>query len=190
MNGGRYPYPVATWFGDTFYGTYVAADRWAGLGHVQDLMRAGAGPEIFFCPFSDVYGDWDAWPANTWTAPFRPSWAPGEIRVYTDYALLTYRGYPYTALLSDGRWPAMNDRADGDTPIVADRLHQRLSNPALHGGWWHGGGWPEGLYNADCNTLFHDGYVLHTSAGEFDWEKPGIIMGSSSQDAFWFALDH
>ena len=187
MNDGKYPWPVSTWFGDHFCGQWNAQDAWAGLGHVKQLMQVGGKPEIFYCPFGPNYGNWDRWSASTWTTPFRPSWSPDNVRTYTGYLLITHRG---GTRFADGRGASGTCETDDDLPIVADRLHVRLSNSALHGGWDHGGGWPEGLFNASGNTLFNGGYVRHVDANEFDWGRPGIVMGSTSQDAFWFATEY
>jgi len=197
MNDGWYPYPVNNWWGYMFTARKVAgtSDPWVPLTQVTQLKQAGAGPQIFFCPFDENYGDWDSWPANTWTTPYTPSWAPDEVRVYIGYNFLIYKawgsafGGPYGHThFSDGRYAVGNDGCDDDIPLVADMLHCR-ANMLIMNGWYHGGGLPDGLFNADGNTLMKGGYVVHTAAGEWDWNKPGIVMGSSSRDQFWFALE-
>ena len=191
MNEGWYPYPVDNWFGGKFYAEKVAGvgDPWVALTHVIQLKQVGAGPQIFFCPFDPNYGDWETWPANTWTTPYRPPHAPDQVRVYVGYTLLTYRGYGGSRpTFSDGRFPTCHDDCDDDIPLVADMLHCR-ANMLIMNGWYHGGGLPDGLFNADGNTLMKGGAVVHTRAGDWDWNAPGIVMGSSSRDQFWFALE-
>jgi len=190
MNKGRYPYPLTTYSGVYFQGATVPQNLWAGLAQVMQLKQAGAGPDIFFCPFDPNYGDWDAWPADTWKTPYVPSWKPSVVRVYTGYTLLIYRGHGMASVkFADGRRPIGNDTGDDDLPIVADNLHARPSTPSFHYGisWLHGGGVPDGVFNSGCNTLFMDGHVVHMDAGEFDWNQPTIVVGSC-HDLWWFAL--
>jgi len=190
MNDGWYPYPVNNWWGYMFTATRDAGspDRWVSLTQVMQLKQVGAGPEIFFCPFDPNYGDWEAWPANSWETPYVASYDTGRVRVYTGYTLITYRGFGGGGEhFSDGRFPTGNDGCGDDIPLAADMLQCR-ANMLIMNGWHHGGGLPDGLFNADGNTLMKGGYVVHTAAGEWDWNKPAIVMGSSSRDQFWFAL--
>jgi len=187
MNDGWYPYPVDYYYGSKYIGDYVPADRWGGLPQIQQLKQAGASARIFVCPFDPSYGE-DSWPWNTWRTPFHPSYRPESVYVYVGYSILTYRGYGggHTQTFADGRYTISNDGGDDDIPIVSDRLFVRTSM-TIKGGWYHGGGVPDGLLNADCNTLFKGGFVVHTDAAEFDWNKPSIVVGSC-KDLWWFAL--
>jgi len=186
MNAGWYPFKVDHYYGSKYIGPYVAADRWAGLTHIQQLKMVGASPGIFVCPYDPSYGDEDVWPWNTWTTPFHPSYDPTQVYVYVGYSILTYRGCGGNQTFADGRYTISNDGGDDDIPIVSDRLWVRTSM-TLTGGWYHGGGVPDGLFNADCNTLFKGGFIVHTDASEFDWNKPSICVGSC-KDLWWFAL--
>jgi len=188
MNDGWYPYPVDYYYGSKYIGDYVAADRWGGLPHIQQLKQVGVSPDIFICPFDPSYGAEDDWPWNTWHTPFHPSYNPTKVYVYVGYSILTYRGCGsgHTQTFVDGRYTIRNDGGDDDIPIVADRLFVRTSM-TLKGGWLHGGGLPDGLFNSDCNTLFKGGFVVHTAAEDFNWGKPSICVGSC-KDLWWFAL--
>ena len=194
MNGGWYPHPVDCYYGQKFTGRGYQSDPWAIFPQLNQLRQVGAKVEIFFCPFDPIYGDWDAWPASTWTTPYV---SDGNAWVNTGYTMLTYRGWgggggptsqPGGPAFADGRCPIGNDSGDDDIPIVADRLWYRNGGnyKGLKGGWCHGGGPVDGLFNSDCNTLFKGGYVVHTDAAEFDWNMPAIIIGN---DLYWFALN-
>ena len=188
MNGGKYPYPVDTYYGSKFTGAYTSGDRWGGLPHVKQLRQVGAKPEIFFCPFSSNYGKWNSWPANAWITPYHPSWDSERVYVYIGYTLIIWRSYPYnTARLADGRYAPHNDSADDDVPIVADTLFTRHDG-SIKSGWSHGGGTVDGMFNASCNTLFKGGAVVYTDANAFDWNRPAITVGSAV-DFWWFALE-
>jgi len=190
MNKGRYPYKIDTYYGQSFSGQDYQGDAWAIFPHLLQLKQVGARPEIFYCPFDPIYGNWNAWPASTWAAPRvykRWNSTKYDAVVYIGYTMLTYRSYPYnTAQFDDGRYPIISDKGEDDIPVVADRLWYRAGG-SLKGGWFHGGGGVEGLFNSDCNTLFKGGYVVHTDAGQFDWGTPSITVGSAT-DLWWFAL--
>ena len=190
MNKGKYPWRISNYSGVLFIGDYVSGDSWGGLPHVKQLRQVGAKPEIFVCPFDPNYGKWDSWPYSTWATPFHPSYSPENMYVYTGYTMIIWRTYPYnTARLADGRYPAHNDSADDDIPIVADNLHYRVGSTHHYGSTWlHGGGVPDGLFDSSCNTLFKGGAVVHTDANSFDWDRPAISVGSCV-DLWWFALE-
>jgi len=189
MNKGRYPWLIDHYYGQSFKGEDYQGDRWAIFPHLNQLKQVGARAEIFYCPFDPIYGDWDAWPASTWTTPHvyqRWNSTKYDAVVYIGYTMLIYRMYPWTAQFADGRYPIISNKGEDDIPIVADRLWYRAGG-SLKGGWFHGGGSAEGLFNSDCNTLFKGGYVVHTDAREFDWNTPSITVGSAT-DLWWFAL--
>jgi prepilin-type N-terminal cleavage/methylation domain-containing protein len=188
MNKGRYPYPIDTYYGAKFTGPVVPKDLWAGLLQVKQMKQVGAKAEMFYCPFSSTYGNWDSWPANTWQSPFQITWgAKDTVYVYTGYSYFTYRSYPYNnSRFSDGRSPIISDSGDDDIPIVADELFTRASGTIM-GGWHHGGGLPDGLFNSGGNTLFKGGAVVSMSASDFDWNDPSFTIGSAV-DLYWCAL--
>ena len=187
ISDGRYPYPIDTYYGRSFSGPYVAKDRWAGLPQLRLLMQYGVKKEMFHCPFDPLYGEWNTWPASTWEEPYYTA-SNKTVVVYFGYSFFTWRSYPYwTARFSNMYDPVIDINGLDDTPIVADSLFTRASGQIMWG-WYHGGGLPEGLYNADCNTLFKSGAVVHTDKENFDWNKPSFIIGSAV-DLWWCALD-
>lgn len=187
VSGGRYPYPKDHYYGRFFWGPFTGSiwtgDRWASLSHLRLLQQAGLKPESFYCPFSSVYDNMNAWPASTWQKP-QVTGSPLENRVYVGYVLLMER--PYGQTFTDDRLTVHDIDSPDDVPIVADILHYR-SGGGLVSGWDHGGGNPDGVFNSGCNTLFKGGAVVYTDAGEFDWNQPSIIVGSA-RDLWWFAL--
>ena len=187
---GRYPYPIDTYYGRSFSGPYVAKDVWAGLSQLRLLMQYGATKEMFHCPFDPLYGDWTSWPASTWTTPHVSTNSNGtqSVIVYFGYAIFTYRSYPYgTSRFSNMYDPVIDIGGLDDTPLMADCLFTRATGQ-IKWGWYHGGGLPDGLYNADCNTLFKSGSVVFTNKEEFNWDKPSFTIGSAV-DLWWCALD-
>ena len=186
MNDGRYPYPVDTYYGSKFTGKWTSKDPMAGLPHVNQLIEAGSKPEMWFCPFAANYGDWDAWPANSWKTPYHPSWSPKNAYVYIGYTIFIYRGYPYGGRFTDTRPTPVKNSAEDDIPLAADCLFTRTSGQ-IKWGWDHGGGVPDGMWNSDGFTVFKSGAVAFTSKNEFDWNEPALIRGRS--DHWWFALN-
>jgi len=191
---GWYPYPICATYGTAFRAYYVTDDPWPFFPHFLQLRQMGAKREMFFCPFDETYGDWDAYPACSWDAP-RVYQRSGykDSAIYIGYSLLTYRGWidkdvawtwSRNVLFADGRYPIGMRDNDDDIPIAADNMRYRTSSGSSSG-WYHGGGTPEGLFNADCNTLYNSGAVACTRAEEFDWSKPSIIRGT---DLWWCAL--
>ena len=189
ISGGRYPYPIDTYYGSKFSGNWVDRDPWAGMTQVRLMKQYGAEAASFFCPFDPQYGQWDSWPSSTWKTPYRGTGTSlGSAYVYVGYAFFLYRAYPYnTAKFSNMANPVCTYTSEDDTPMVADNLFTRASGQ-IKGGWYHGGGLPDGLYNADCNTLFKGGAVVHTDKEEFDWNNPSFVIGSSV-DYWWCALN-
>lgn len=181
---GRYPYPTDHYYGGHFVGVWVAKDPWAGAPHVRALKQYGAKPAMFFCPFDPGYGNWDAWPADTWQTPFRPSWALETVRIYVGYAFFFNRT---GGQFNNGTVPPTRGDGDDDLPIVADNLFTRQSG-TIKGGWFEGGGLPEGLYNSGGNTLFKSGAVVHVDKDGFDWNHPSFVIGSAI-DYWWCALE-
>jgi prepilin-type N-terminal cleavage/methylation domain-containing protein len=188
MNGGRYPYPIDTYYGRSFSGPAVPKDLWAGLPQLNQLKQVGAKAEMFHCPFDATYGDWTVWPNSTWERPHSyDSNGQQKVVVYFGYSFFTYRSYPYNnSRFSDGRSPIISDSGDDDIPIVADSLFTRLSGQ-IKWGWYHNGGLPDGLFNAGGNTLFKGGAVVSMSASDFDWDDPSFTIGSAT-DLWWCAL--
>ena len=187
MNDGRYPYPVDTYYGSKFIGTYTPKSLWAGLPHLNQLKQAGSTAEMWNCPFNANYGDWDAWPMSSWETPYHPAWRPKSVYVYIGYTIFIYRGYPYGGRFTDTRPTPIKNSAEDDIPLAADNLFTRVSGQ-IKGGWDHGGGIPEGMWNSDCNTVFKSGAVRFTSRNEFDWNEPALVIGSAV-DHWWFALN-
>jgi prepilin-type N-terminal cleavage/methylation domain-containing protein len=183
MNDGRYPYPVDHYYGAKFIGTWTPKNVWAGLPHVSQMIQAGSKAEMWYCPFRSNYGDWDSWPMNTWEKPYHPHWRPEHVYVYVGYTLFIYR---QTRFADTRPTPTRNSVAD-DIPLAADRLSIRKGG-SMVGGWTHGGGNPDGLWNSDCFTVFKSGAVKFTSKNAFDWEKPALTIGSCV-DYWWFALN-
>jgi prepilin-type N-terminal cleavage/methylation domain-containing protein len=187
MNDGKYPYPVDTYYGSKFIGSWTPKNVWAGLPHVSQMIQAGSKPEMWFCPFDANYGNWDAWPMNAWERPYHPNWSPKNVYVYIGYTIFIYRGWPYGGRFSDTRPTPIKDSAEDDIPLAADQLFTR-ANGGIKGGWHHGGGIPDGMWNSDCFTVFKSGAVRFTSKNNFDWDKPALVIGSAV-DYWWFALN-
>jgi prepilin-type N-terminal cleavage/methylation domain-containing protein len=181
---GRYPFPTDHYYGGHFAGDWVDKDPWAGMSHVRALKQYGAKAEMFFCPFDPNYGDWDAWPSDTWKKPYRPSWALTTCRIYVGYAFFFNRT---GGKFSNGIQVVTTDKGPDDSPIVADNLFTRSSG-SIKGGWLEGGGLPDGLFNSGGNTLFKSGAVVHLDKEGFDWNSPSFVIGSAV-DYWWCALD-
>lgn len=186
MYDGRYPYPVDSYWGSKFIGTHTPKNIWAGLPHVNALIQiqGGSRPEtMWWCPFDADYGNWDAWPANTWETPYQLSWKPELVYVYIGYTVFIHR----EARFADTRPPPTRNSVADDIPLAADYLQMR-ANGEIKGGWHHGGGVPDGIWNSDCFTVFKSGAVRFTSKNDFDWDKPALVVGSAV-DCWWFALN-
>ena len=190
---GRYPWPIDAYYGRSFSANVAnVQDPWGSIPQWRLLTQMGATVDMFYCPFDPAYGDWTAWPASTWKAPYMNSGKTATY-VYFGYGFFIARGYPYGSYqFSNGKNPIVLETDDDATPIVADMMFYRTgSYPCA--GWYHGGGWTsatqtDGLFNSDCNTLFKNGVVVHTDKEAFgEWENP--VMVSSSKDLWFCALE-